>query len=107
MKIEEYKEELVKSIKTGEFTDKLEIAVIGTIAKFFEKFPYRDQKWYRPEHEFTFKVNALEACKKLALNFNSERSDNGFAYIVQIIKSSFAGTYLKLVKEFRHRNEPK
>lgn len=104
MKNEEYKEELVKSTKVGEFTDKLEIGVIGIIARFFEKFPYRDQKWYRPEHEFTFKGNALESCKKFALNFNPERSDNGFAYIIQIIKCSFASTYLKLVKEFRNRD---
>lgn len=101
MKNEECKEELVKSIKAGEFTENLEIRVIGMISRFFDKYPYKNQEWYHPDHEFLFKKNALEACKKHSLKFNPERSDNAFAYIVQIIKSDFAGTYLKIVKEYK------
>lgn len=97
MKNEEYKEELIKSINNGGFTDKLEIGVIGAISNFFDKSPYKDQKWYLPEHEFLFKKNALEVCKELSLKFNPERGSNAFAYIVQIIKCSFASTHLNIV----------
>ena len=102
MKTEDYTTELIKSIEQAEFTKEMEIATIGTISKFFEKYPYKDQKWYKPDHEFIIKQSALETCKRLALNFNPERSNNAFAYMVQIIKSDFAKTYLQLVKEYQN-----
>jgi len=102
MKNEEIKNELIKSIQQGEFTKELEISCIDMISKLFNKYPYKTQEWYRPEHEIIFKSHALDATKKYALKFNPERSDNAFAYIVQIIKSDFAGTTLRLVKEFKN-----
>jgi hypothetical protein len=101
MKNEEIKNELVKSIEQGKFTSELEIACTEMISKLFVKYPYKLQKWYKPEYDSIFKNNALEVCKKLALKFNPERSDNAFAYIVQIIKSDFASTTVKLAKEWK------
>jgi hypothetical protein len=105
MKNEEIKIELVKSIQEREFTKELESSCTEMISKLFNKYPYKLQEWYRPEHDFIFKNHALEVCKKHALKFNPEKSDNAFAYIVQIIKSDFAGTTLKLIKEFRQNEK--
>jgi hypothetical protein len=102
MKNEEYKKELVKSIEQGQFTNDLEVACSEMISKLFLKYPYKLQKWYKPEHDSIFKDSALEVCKRLALKFNPERSDNAFGYTVQIIKSDFAKTTLKLIKEFQN-----
>ena len=100
MKNEEIKTELVKSIQEGEFTKELENSCTEMISKLFNKYPYKLQEWYRSEHEFVFKNHALEVCKKHALKFSPDRGDNAFAYIVQIIKSDFAGTTVKLRKEY-------
>ena len=105
MKNEEYKQELVKSIEQGQFTEELEIACAEMIQALFNKYPYKIQKWYKSEHDSIFKNSALEVCKRLALKFNPEKSDNAFAYTVQIIKSDFAKTTLKLIKEFRQNEK--
>jgi len=42
---------------------------------------------------------AINACMKHGINFNPKKSNNAVAYMIQIIKSSFANTYLKEYKK--------
>jgi hypothetical protein len=55
-------------------------------------------KFLNDDRKYDCVLNAYEACTKHAIKFNPEKSNDAYSYVNIIIRSSIAGTIIKLKK---------
>jgi len=95
---EEFKERLLKEIilckELKELTIEIKDLFFELINSEIEK---RDMKRFKlnEEEKIIFENNAYIACNNNALKFNSNKTNNAYAYVVTIIRCSFSDTIVK------------
>jgi hypothetical protein len=95
----EFKEQLLKEIILCKELNELTLEIKDM---FFEIINQEIEKRYSIMIEINkilCETNAYDACCKHVLNFNPDRSDNVYAYIVTIIRSSFANTIMPILRK--------
>lgn len=94
---ENINDQLLKELKltkeTGKNTSELHELYLKLIKEVSPKYPFLNEDDRRMCEAFAF-----DACCRLAIKFNPEKSNNAYAYVKTIIRSSFAGTIVKISK---------
>jgi hypothetical protein len=96
---EEYNEQFLIEIayqkETGEISDGLKNLFYLLIKNIINSERY---KFLDEDMKYMCTVVAYEACVTHVRKFNPEKSENAYAYVATIIRSSISGTIAKLKK---------
>ena len=91
---DEFKEQIFNEIiickELNELTLEIKDIFLKLIMHEIERFILND------EEKIIFENNAYIACSEHALKFNPNKTNNAYAYIATIIRSSFSDTIVKL-----------
>jgi hypothetical protein len=105
MTIEEFNvvllKEMIISKEKNEVTDELKELFIKLIKQEIGNIKY---DFLNNRDKDIFEVNAYWACYKNAIKINLEKSVNVYSYVRTIIRSSFAGTIVK-IKKLRNESQ--